>query len=229
MTAFTSSIFGALLFVQAINRYDLLHVVPTSIISWITVSALINNPTNRTLRKTVLLLSFVFSYIFLIARPVYNIIDFVIKSPPWKYYSTIDVTGGIPIDSDRLQAARYIRQSTADNEYIFVCNSRNDKIFVSDPGFYFLAQRKCASFYHDIFPGITTTVEAQNRIIIEIDNLAVSHIIKVNIPIRDERNKSAESSNVHILDEYIDSHYNRLVKYSRYTIYKRHDSISQNR
>lgn len=219
--AFSISLFGLLLFVQAINRYDLIHVAPTSIIAWLSISSMIDlNGTSAKARKT-LWIAILPIYLFFIARPIYNIKEFVFNYTPWKSFSEISVAGGIPVAPDRALAVQHIQRITANNDLIFVCNSRHDRVFISDPGFYFLAQRKCASFYHDLFPGVITTRKVQKRIIKELDSLAVNNIVQLDLPESLEPNKSSHSSSVRLLDDYISTNYCLIFKYESYAVLRR--------
>ena len=215
------SIYGSCLFLQAIIRYDFLHVVPTTIVAFIPLGYLFYQGNKAKKLRLILSILAASLYLSIIARPAYNIFHFAHNYSPWKNYSTIKTAKGIFIDSDREKAAITIDQLTNENDKIFVCNTRHDMIFISDPGFYHLSDRQAASFYHDLFPGIITKSETQRKIICELDKNAIKYLITVEMPVMLEANRSSIGSGQTILDDYIMTHYYIVEKFGRYTILHR--------
>ncbi len=90
---------------------------------------------------------------------------------------------------------------------------------------YFIVQRMPATRWHHYDPGVQTTEKIQREVISELENNNVSLII------RDSRwdhvkepNKSAESSNVFILDKYLSNKFHKELSFGKdITAYVKND------
>lgn len=116
-------------------------------------------------------------------------------------------------------AIKFIQANTKPDEFIFVGNSRHDKIFVNDVMFYFLSERYSATKYHELHPGLATTEEIQREMIDELKRNNVKFIVlwsgaeNVNEP-----NESAISSGVTVLDDFIKMNYVPVMYFGPYKI-----------
>jgi hypothetical protein len=124
-------------------------------------------------------------------------------------------------------AVKYIRQKVPRDERIFVGNSRHDRLFMNDMAFYFLADRHSATKYHDLHPGIATTMDIQKRIISDIDAHGVEYIVLREWDLPDEPNESAISSGVTALDDFIREKFVPDQVFGAYSIWKRRPLIAQ--
>lgn len=128
------------------------------------------------------------------------------------------------IASDQAAAIDYIQQHVPIEERIFVGNSRHDKAFVNDIMFYFLSERHSATKFHELDPGSTTTSEVQTQIIRQLIGNHVNYVIlwsgAENVH---EPNKSAESSGVKILDEFLATKYQEVAHFGNYRIRKKNE------
>jgi hypothetical protein len=89
---------------------------------------------------------------------------------------------------------------------------RHDKIFANAPGIYFASGMYPPTRWHQFDPGMVTRIDVQARIISELQSGNVSWIIRDGTySDYSEPNESAISSGVHILDEYMESHYRRVA------------------
>jgi hypothetical protein len=218
------TILGILLFAQALNRCDYIHVVPSSIIAFLVIIPLVHNFVisikNLAIKYSFLLLftSLVFLYIL---SPIEIFLSSTKNFSPLRCYSHLDRASCIYISRDQEQAVEYIRTHTLDGESIFVGNRRHDLISVNDIGFYFLSNRPSATKYHDLFPGVATTRSVQEVIVYDIESKNVNWIVLVNEPESEEPNASAVSSGVHFLDDFIRSKYVPVAEFGDYGIWKR--------
>lgn len=116
-------------------------------------------------------------------------------------------------------AIRIIQANTRPDEFIFVGNSRHDRIFVNDIMFYFLCGRHSATKYHELHPGLATTRKVQLEIIEELKKKNVRFIVlwsgAENVL---EPNESSISSGVDELSEFIRMNYAPIMYFGPYKI-----------
>jgi energy-coupling factor transporter transmembrane protein EcfT len=125
--------------------------------------------------------------------------------------------------ADLQPAVKKIQELTDKNEKIFVCNERNDITYINDVMFYFLAERLPGTKYHELHPGVTTTLPVQKEIINDLKRNSVRYIVRVH-----GLNKLDKSGAVFqqagkgaiFLDEYIITHCERVARFGMYEIMK---------
>jgi hypothetical protein len=124
------------------------------------------------------------------------------------------------IPPDRFATALYIKNNTGKEERIHSGTGRHDKIYVNDATLYFLAQRMPASKWHHYEPGIQNSRKIQREIINDLEKNKVSLIMRDSRwdEIR-EPNKSAISSNVFLLDQYLEKHFHKEISFGSIVIY----------
>jgi hypothetical protein len=112
------------------------------------------------------------------------------------------------IDPVAIAAIRDVQQHTSSQDRIFVGAGRHDKLFLNDVRFYFVAGRPSVTKWHELHPGVQTTLPIQNEII-ESMRAYSPKLIVLNSTWDDilEPNDSRYSSGVTILDGYIREHY----------------------
>jgi len=214
---------GVLLFIQALSRYDYIHVVPTSLLAiLITFSLLsqnvfkLNNPIIKLVR--ILLLSGLISlYIIL---PAIILLYVLGGFSPLECYSQTERASCVYLDKDQEMAIEYIRENTIENETIFVGNQRHDSIFVNDIGFYFLSARQSSSKYSELYSGVATTLPVQQAIVQDIEVKNTRWIVLVQIPQSTEPNASANNSGIIYLDNFIRTNYSLVEEFGHYQIWE---------
>ncbi|MCB0510894.1 MAG: glycosyltransferase family 39 protein, partial [Bacteroidetes bacterium] len=214
-------ILGVLLFAQAISRYDYIHVVPTSLMAMLVAFSLLSqNVFKRTNLITKLLrISFLAGLISLyIVLPVIMLLHSLSDFSPLECYSQVERASCVYLQKDQERAIEYVRAHTIENEAIFVGNQRHDLIFINDIGFYFLSARQSASRYHELYPGVATTLPIQQEIVRDIESKNVKWIILVQVPKSTEPNASASSSGIRYLDNFIQSKYLPVETFGNYQI-----------
>jgi hypothetical protein len=120
------------------------------------------------------------------------------------------------------ETVTFVEKAVAPHEKIFVGNGRHDRIFINNVMFYFLARRDCGTRYHELHPGIATTLEAQQEIIEELERSEVQWIVlwKASEGIH-EPNDSARSSGVALLDDFLRKSFGPVQTCGDYTVYHR--------
>lgn len=142
-------------------------------------------------------------------------------SPSYRHY-TLERGRGIQSLPDQEMAIRYIQARTSKTDSIFVGSSRHDQLIVNDILFYFLADRRCATRYHDLCPGVATTLPVQQEIVSDLESRRVEFVVICvrwhNIV---EPNESGRSSGVTLLDEYIQRHFRPVANFGYYIVGQR--------
>jgi hypothetical protein len=161
-----------------------------------------------------------FIFIYFIS-PVRILLYTINNFSPFGCYSNIERAGCVYIRKDQEQAVEYIRAHTKNSESIFVGNRRHDIIFLNDIGFYFLSNRPSATKYHELFPGVATTLLIQEVIVRDIELKNVNWIVFFNEPESGEPNASSVYSGVHFLDDFIHSEYAPVTEFGSYGIWNK--------
>ncbi len=217
-------LFGALLFNQALSRYDLIHVLPSSVVTFLAACALCAQAPALTRAKWAAAaaagLVGVLSFLYFVPSSD-TLKDYVRDLPPWRCYSSLERASCAWVDENQARAVEYIRSVTGPGEPIFVGNHRHDKLFINDAGFYFLAGRPSATRYHEIHPGVVNTLPVQEEMIAQIEAEGVEWIVLVDAWESTEPNQSAVSTGVTRLDEYLRDNFRAAQSFGSYHILRR--------
>ena len=222
-------VFGGLLFNQALSRYDLIHVTPASILTFVIAAALFQRAAPlaqsgarvaRSPRNAagVLLFCLVALYFPYALQDLLRTLDY---SAPWTCQSSLPILSCTAVSPDEEKAAVYIQLQTRPGEAIFVGNQKHNRIFVNDIGFYYLAGRPSSSRYHELYPAVATTLPIQQQIVNELETKQVKWVVLVKVGDSEEPNLSAADSGVFFLDEYIRFHYSEMAEFGTYRIMER--------
>ena len=129
---------------------------------------------------------------------------------------------GMPVEQQQAAAVRYIQSALLEDVPLYVGNSRHDRIFVNDALFYFLAGRKSATRYHEFDPGVATTQQVQEEIVADLERHRVPLVVISNqFEHVTEPNESGVSSNVRIVDIFLNRYYRPIVTLVHYTVLAR--------
>jgi hypothetical protein len=127
-------------------------------------------------------------------------------------------------EAHRMAAARHVVANTAPDERIFSATGRHDKVFVNDIAFYFLAGRLPGTRWHHYDPGVQTSEAVQRAMIADLER----HRVRVVMRDRSfdevrEPNRSAWSSGVTRLDDYLDRAFEVDAVFGPITILRRRE------
>jgi len=223
-TLIALTLFGGLLFNQALSRYDLIHVTPATILTFIIAAAFIQQFSSQRMAtwvKNCLVALVIGLTILYFAPSLKELLSSLDSAAPWGCYSSLKIAGCVSLGKDEEQAAEFLQANTLPSEPIFVGNQKHDRIFINDIGLYYLAGRESGTRYHELYPGVATTLPVQTEIALEIGLKDVKWIALVKIWDSNEPNKSALSSGVTYLDDYLRSHYLPVTEFGNYQILKR--------
>ena len=151
-----------------------------------------------------------------------------LSDPLYRHVGALEVYPDVPALSifrtrpDRLRAARYILARTRPDERIHSATGRHDKIFANDVLIYFLSARMPASRWHKYEPGAQNTLRIQHEIIRDLETQSVSMLVRSLVWDRmQEPNRSADSSGVEVLDQYLDRNYLKDKQFGDIILYQR--------
>lgn len=215
---FLISVFGLFIYGQASVRSDVEHAFPTIFLSFILL--VVYYQLKPTRKKIVLISLFFLIFIsFPIVKKVQQVTaDFSSKVYKMKTSRASGITTDYYWGQQTDQAVDYLRNHTVESDKIFVGSSRHDKIILNNVMFYFLSGRKSCTKYHELHPGVTTTLKVQTEIVSEIEKSKTRYAVLFVESDFIEPNKSSISSGVTILDDYLKSHFTEEAKFGRYVI-----------
>jgi len=144
------------------------------------------------------------------------------SNPLYLHRAALEVHKELPslsifrIGPNQLELALYVKNNTDVNERIHSATGRHDKIFVNDASLYFVAQRMPASKWHHYEPGMQNSENVQREIISDLERNEVSLIMR-DSSFDDVRqpNKSAASSNVFVLDQYLEKYFHKEISFGK--------------
>lgn len=212
------AIVGLLFYTQALVRSETEHLVPTMIFAAILLFDLFKSKKQRLLIGI--------AFVFLVCVPVLKKAKDMksLYSGSTATIENVSRANGIHADKEWIEdyqrTITAVQNDTDLEEKIFIANNRHDKIIVNDIMLYFLCERQAATKYYELHPGIATTEEVQELIISDIVKSNVKTIVAVDNGDVYEPNKSAESSGIFLLDDFIKSNFNKSAAFGSYTILK---------
>ncbi|HXY41168.1 MAG TPA: hypothetical protein VEQ10_15955, partial [Vicinamibacteria bacterium] len=129
---------------------------------------------------------------------------------------------GVPLDADQAEAIRAVRTRLPAEAPLFVGNTRHDLAYINDAIFYFLAERRCVTYYHNLLPGLVTTERVQRQMGAELARAAPPLVVlRAGLESGQEPNQSRRPSGVTLLDDAIRASYHQDVVVGRYQIWTR--------
>jgi hypothetical protein len=123
------------------------------------------------------------------------------------------------ITPEMMQTVLYVEERTAPGDTVFSGLSRHDRIFVNDILLYFATNRRSATKWHELVPGLQTKVPVQEEMVRELQ-VARPKLIVLTSKWENyqEQNDSVLSSGVTILDDYLRHAYEPVASFGPYTI-----------
>ncbi len=218
-------VMGSGLFVQALSRYDEIHVLPASLVTVILITWLVRQVSFARWRQPwvvapviVLLLVPLWLYFF---SPYSEINDIVRAYPPRGCFSTLPRAGCTPTLPGQDDVVQILDQQSPASAPLFAGLLRHDNVFANDVSIYFLAGRPIATRYHELHPGVTTTQPVQEEMVAELTAQEPPWLVFITWGNPNEPNASRFSSGVTQLDDYIREHYRRELTVGMYELWRR--------
>jgi len=219
------TVFGALLYLQALSRADAIHLMPTSLAAIVLLTAVILwgwRAFARPPMLAVMCVSLPVLSISFLWTPALDTIERTSRGWPPECSRPLARARCMPLRADEAAIAQLVQRLVPPGERIFVGHGRHDRIFVTDMLFYFLAERHSATRYFSLEPGVATTAPVQREIVQELERHRV-RIIVLYAPNQPyfEPNESGRSSGVTVLDDYIRSAYQQAWVAGEYSVWKK--------
>jgi hypothetical protein len=222
--AFPLAVFSFFLILQSSVRNDIEHFIPVWIFSILAFFILFNFKTQSKTVSIFITLILVGFLLFPLAEKskiigkIYNKKQYIaIKDIPRAERFIINKKWY----EDLSPAIAFIKNHTGKSERIFVCNNINDKSYITDVMFYFLAERLPGTRYHELHPGVSTTLPVQKELIKDLEKNDVKYIVIFKgYPNINEPNLSSKSSGVKLLDNYIEDNFSTVKRFGIYEIKK---------
>ncbi len=219
------TLFGASLFLKALMRNDAIHLMPTSLMAMVLLTALADRAWKAVGRAPVLAA-------LCLALPLVSISLFWMPAMDWVLRTyrgwppncsvPLERARCLPLRRDEAAIIQLVQTLVPPGERIFVGNERHDRTFVTDVLFYFVAGRYSATRYFSLEPGVVTTEAVQKEIIQELQRHRVRFIVLYS-PLRPfiEPNESGRSSGVTLLDDYIRAAYRKGWVSGEYSVWEK--------
>jgi len=141
-----------------------------------------------------------------------------ISSSEKKQYSFYDVPLPQSDENDWLEEILQFFKSVPAHEKVYVGVSDTSRVFINNIVLPFLLEQKVATKYHELHTGIVTTQRIQMEMKEEMET--AKYVILWDYFLC-EPNKGCESTNIHILDEYIQENFSLIQQIGYYKILMR--------
>ncbi|MCB0055566.1 MAG: hypothetical protein M9936_18885 [Caldilinea sp.] len=218
-------VFGAGMFVQALSRYDEIHVLPASLVVVILITWMVRQiPAGRWSQPwvtvpvaAVLLVPFTLYFV----SPYIGLSNIVRHFTPLGCYSTLPRAGCVPTLPGQDDAVQILDHQSPERGPLFAGLPRHDNVFANDVSIYFLAGRPIATRYHELHPGVTTTQVVQEEMVAELTAQAPGWLVFITWGNPSEPNASRFNSGVTLLDDYIRDLYKREHTVGMYELWRR--------
>jgi len=226
------SLVGIVFFNQLRWRSDTVHLLPVALVGILLSPILLHSfsrvllltpwlPDCRQASYVLLFMLFVIFFGITLSKPISR----KIQSLPGIY--TIKVVNPdierakYPfIDLDIKKVTSYIKKNTSKDDYIYVGVKNHDQLVFNDAIIYFLAERNCATKYHELDPGHTTTLKIQKEMVEELEDKK-PRLVVLATRVRLEPNPSSIDTKVDVLDNYIATNFELKEAYGLLEIWMR--------
>lgn len=123
------------------------------------------------------------------------------------------------LDNDHIRTMEYIEAHTRPGDTLYVGLTHHDRVFANDNILYFATQRLPATKWSHFDPFLQNRADIQQEMIGELGRNAPPYIVlDSEFEQMHEPNGSSVSTGVHLLDDYIASHYAVVQRYGELTI-----------
>jgi hypothetical protein len=218
------TLIGLCLLPYAWVNSDLAHIVPAWAPALLLFAWLLHQlPARGASRATGLALGVVWSVVFVWGA---------LGAKTDALIGTILGASGLPLDPPRgahivagpdaasMQAAiRYVQSVVPPGERIFVGNAQHDSLVLNDVMFYFLADRRSGTRYHELVPGVATTVAVQTRIVRDLEVHRVRYIV-----LRADPGYVPSIGGARTLDEFIQQQFAPIQTFGNYGVWRRREN-----
>lgn len=117
-------------------------------------------------------------------------------------------------DPDYLLAARFVMEHSNSGDPIYVGTGRHDKLFISGLAFYFMAERRPATKWYELHPGIQTREDVQRQMIRQMQETPPKLVVlDSRWDDMQEPNDSRRPSGARLLDDHLRAGFAEVQRY----------------
>jgi hypothetical protein len=219
------TLFGSLLYLQALSRADAIHLMPTSLAAIVLLAAVTAwgwRAFSRPPMLAALCLVLPLLSISMFWMPAMDWVARTYRGWPPNCARPLERARCMPLRADEAATIQLVQGLVPPGERIFVGHGRHDRVFLTDVLFYFVSGRDSATRYFSLEPGVATTEAVQREIVQELVRHRV-RIIVLYAPVTPfiEPNESGRSSGVTVLDDYIRSAYRKGWVAGEYSVWEK--------
>ena len=113
---------------------------------------------------------------------------------------------------------KYIRKETETGEKVFFGCHRHDKVITNGVLLYYMAERMPSTKYYEIHPGVTNTLPIQKEIVSDLEKDSTRFVIREKVFNFEEENMSSRSSEVYLLDNYIEMKFKKVKNFGNFEV-----------
>ncbi len=206
-------------------RPDLAHLLPSFVLAAVLSAGLgLKLFTKASVRKGLLLLGAFLTIGLLLVNPFYR---WLTPELPGTYGAltlnhNLERARGAGVYPNQAEAVRFVQGISFPWERIFVGNDRHDSIYTNDIMFYFLSGLPSVTKYHELFPGLATSLAVQTEIVGELKKNNVRHIVRLSpFPHFKNREVTNEPVPVSVLDDFITQNYQPVQRFGLWSVWER--------
>ncbi|GIK72349.1 MAG: hypothetical protein BroJett021_13370 [Chloroflexota bacterium] len=218
-------VMGIGMFVQALSRYDEIHVLPASLVVVILITWLVRQipagQWDRPLAATPVIVLLIVPVMLYFVGPYVKLSEYVRRHPPTACFSTLPRAGCVMTLPGQEEIVQILGHQSPDHGPIFSGLLRHDNVFINDVSIYFLAGRPIATRYHELHPGVTTTRAVQEEMVAEFATQEPEWLVLLTWGNPNEPNASRFNSGVALLDNYIRENYRKTLTTGAYELWRR--------
>jgi hypothetical protein len=225
------SLVGIVFLNQVWARSDTIHLLPVALTAIVLLPVLFHTYADMLTQNKQLYALFFILFVVFISLTMSKAISKKLKLLPENYNIAvinpeIDRAKYQFISPDYKKAVSYIKKNTSQDDYIYVGVKNHDQLVFNDPIFYFLAERKCATKYHELNPGHTTTLKIQEEMVNELKSKAPRLLVLATRK-RIEPNPSGIDTHIDLLDNYIFDNHTVRETYGLFEIWTEKNSLRE--
>ena len=120
--------------------------------------------------------------------------------------------------ADYVALVQHLRSSTAPGEPIFSGVADTSRLFINDAMLYFLTDRPPATRWVEMEPGLANSERGQRELILALQVRGVHKVVAWNMGSNGERNATAITNGIHLLDAYLRTRCQPEREFGRYTV-----------
>ena len=118
------------------------------------------------------------------------------------------------------QIVQTLREQTPGGQRIFSGVVDTSRLFVNDPMLYFLTDRRAATRWIEMEPGLVNAPQRQAGVVEELERYAPPRVVLLKMR-SNEANRTAYSNGPSLIDQYVSEHYEKSEAIGIYEIWKR--------